>query len=546
MEKELMKNKFFKISFIFLLLCVCITSCKKKEVEIVEEPKKDDVTTFTFFSADSNVSNKFTDMIAKIITEKTGVKLEIYGPESEPSDEIALMLAKGSYPDFIYAKGDLPKLIEANAVIPLDYFIETDGANVKKLYGDQLSRLKYTEENPSIYALSAYEIKTKRYETAGTMQIQHNVLKEFGYPRITTLEEYENILYAYKNKYPTINGKNTIGISLNTDGWYWLLSLSNPGNFVLGYQDDGQWIVNQETLEAQYKFLHPDMHTFYKWLNKMYHLGLLDPESFTQTEEQWREKIKNGNVLGTSFPLWGLKELNSKLVSADMGGHSFAFLPVTAAPEIKDSSLKDYGFSGGWGMSITSTCKNKPLAFKFLDWFCSEEAQILVNWGVKDIHYAIDENGKRYETTNIPGVAGIGKWTYPFPQAGSGYLDSTGNPFVKSSEDSIMKNYSFVEKETLSAYGVKMWTEMFPSPQELGVSTYGQVWLYPLTPASIDLVDRADAFVKQAIIQMVIGDKEDFDSAWKNMQQGLREMGIEKAEIELTNLIKSRMDFWTN
>ena len=51
--------------------------------------------------------------------------------------------------------------------------------------------LKYTEENPSIYALSAYEIKTKRYETSGTMQIQHNVLKEFGYPRITTLEEYK-------------------------------------------------------------------------------------------------------------------------------------------------------------------------------------------------------------------------------------------------------------------------------------------------------------------------------------------------------------------
>lgn len=546
MEKEMKKNKFLNFSFICLLILFLFASCKKKENPIVEETKKDEFTTLTFFSADSNVSNKFTDMIAKIITEKTGVKLEIFGPEIEPSDEIALMLAKGTYPDFIYAKGDLPKLIEAKVVIPLDDYIEKQGANVKKLYGEYLSRLKYTEENPSIYALSAYEIKTKRYETSGTMQIQHNVLKEFGYPRITTLEEYENVLYAYKNKYPTINGKETIGLSLNTDGWYWLLSLSNPGNFVLGYQDDGQWIVNQETFEAQYKFLHPEMHTFYKWLNKMYHLGLLDPESFTQTEEQWREKIKNGIVLGTSFPLWGLKELNSKLIATDMGGHSFAFLPVTASSEIKDASLKDYGFSGGWGMSITSACKNPDLAFKFLDWFCSEEAQILVNWGVKDIHYAIDENGKRYETTTIPGVAGIGKWTYPFPQAGSGYLDSTGNPFVKSTEASIMKSYSFIEKETLSAYGVKMWSEMFPSPQELGVAPYGQVWLYPLNPETIDLVDRADAFVKQSIIQMVIGDKEDFDSAWKNMQKGLKEMGIAKAENELTQLINSRMKFWGN
>jgi putative aldouronate transport system substrate-binding protein len=91
-----------------------------------------------------------------------------------------------------------------------------------------------------------------------------------------------------------------------------------------------------------------------------------------------------------------------------------------------------------------------------------------------------------------------------------------------------------------------MWTDLFPSSQELGVSSYGQVWLYPLPPNTIDLVDRADAFVKQSIIQMVIGDKEDFDSAWKNMQQGLQEIGIEKAEKELTQLIKSRMDFWEN
>ena len=91
-----------------------------------------------------------------------------------------------------------------------------------------------------------------------------------------------------------------------------------------------------------------------------------------------------------------------------------------------------------------------------------------------------------------------------------------------------------------------MWSEMYPSPQELGVSPYGQVWLYPLNPETIDLVDRADAFVKQSIIQMVIGDKEDFDSAWKNMQKGLKEMGIAKAENELTQLINSRMKFWGN
>ena len=129
----MIKNNFFKISFICLLFCVCVLSCKKKKSQIIEEQVENEITTFTFFSADSNISDKFTDMIAKIITEKTGVKLEIYGPEGDPADEIDLMLAQGTYPDFIYAKGDLPKLIEANVIVPLDNFIEKNGANVKNM-----------------------------------------------------------------------------------------------------------------------------------------------------------------------------------------------------------------------------------------------------------------------------------------------------------------------------------------------------------------------------------------------------------------------------
>ena len=128
------------------------------------------------------------------------------------------------------------------------------------------------------------------------MQLQHAVLKELGYPQIKTLEDYENALRAYMKKYPTINGQKTIGLSLLIDTWQWYIDLSNPGNYTIGYPDDGQWIVDSN-LNARYKFLDPEIFQYYKWLNKLNAEGLLDPESFTQKEDVWKSKIASGRVL---------------------------------------------------------------------------------------------------------------------------------------------------------------------------------------------------------------------------------------------------------
>jgi len=56
------------------------------------------------------------------------------------------------------------------------------------------------------------------------------------------------------------------------------------------------------------------------------------------------------------------------------------------------AALKDYGLSGGWGIAITTACKDPLRAFEFLDWMCSKEAQILVNWGIEGVNYKVIDN----------------------------------------------------------------------------------------------------------------------------------------------------------
>ncbi|MDR2701590.1 MAG: ABC transporter substrate-binding protein [Spirochaetaceae bacterium] len=544
-----------KITIVFLAAALLLAAgCKKDGASVSTAGTKKPIS-FTFYTVDSVEDMPFTDPVAKKITEATGVTLLVDHPVGGDQQAIPLMIASGQYPDLIYAKGNLNLLIEAGAVIPLDDLIEKNGKHIKELYGDQMVRLRNSSDDPHIYTVGTYSVKTAYWRTDGTMQLQHAVLKELGYPRMQTLDDYEKAVKAYIQKYPTINGQKTIGLSLLIDTWQWYIDLSNPSNALIGFPDDGQWIVDQNTLEVQYKFLHPDAKLFYKWLNRMNAEGILDPESFTQKEDIWKAKIAAGRVLGLAYPLWGYGEARSSLIKDGMADRTYAYLPIMADGRYKCVALKDYGFSGGWGIAISSSCKDPERAFEFLDWMCSEEAQILVNWGIEGINYRIvdgkrivpDEEQRMAETDPDYGrKTGVGRWAYPFPMRGPAYIDSTGNYITKDSPERIRnQEYLDVEKETLAAYGAEMWTDLFPSTESLGVSKHGAAWQYTLPPDANAKLTEADNYMKNALANLVLGKPANFEDSWQKIVQDLRRMGIEDAGKILTNMVKDKIKLWS-
>jgi putative aldouronate transport system substrate-binding protein len=535
-----------------LILLAGFAGCKKSDAGSSTAGTKNPVT-FTFFNMDLTEDANFDDPVAKKITEATGVTLKVDHPVGGDQQAIPLMIASGQYPDLIFAKGDLTMLIEAGAVIQLDDLIEKKGTHLKKLYGDQLVRLRNSTKDPHIYTVGTWGVRNAVWTTDGTMQIQHAVLKELGYPQMRTLDDYERAIRTYMARYPSINGQRTIGLSLLIDTWQWYIDLSNPSGFLIGYPDDGQWAVNQTTLEAQYKFLLPDAQLYYKWLNRMNAEGILDPESFTQREDIWRAKIASGRVLGLAYPLWGYGEARTSLIGDGMEDRTYAYLPITADERFVCPSLKDYGFGGGWGIAISSACKDPERVFEFLDWLCSEEAQILVNWGIEGANYQViggkrvvpaDEQRRADTDPDYSKKTGVGRWVHPFPQLGRGYIDSTGNYITRDSPETIKQNYLPVEKETLAAYGAEMWIDLFPSSESLGISRHGQAWQYALEPDVNAKVSEADNYMKNALANIVLGRPENFDGSWDRIIQDLRRMGIEEANKALTAMIQDKIQLW--
>ena len=557
------KRKLLSLIMALTLTATCFVGCgskdntanEKSETPLLDAMDKTPIT-LTFFNCDLNEDWDFTDDVAKKITELTGVTLEITHPVAGDAQAIPLMIASGEYPDLIYAKGDTGKLIDAGAIIKLDDMIEEKGDNLKALYGDQLDRLRASADDPSIYTVGTYGVSAEVYEPGGTLQVQHDVLKDAGYPEINTIYEYEELIKNYIAENPTTeDGQQRIGLSLMASDWRWLITTGNIASAAIGIPDDGQFAVNDETGETTYKFTLPEIKEYFQWLNHMNDIGLLDPESFTQKEDTYKAKISSGRVVGLSDAAWDYQDAETTLKSEGKAGSTYARLAVTVSDEYKDQSLKDYGFGGGWGIAISESCENKERAFEFLDWMASDEAQVLLNWGIEGEHYTI-EDGKRVVLPEVQEQkntdpdfgkkTGIGAYVYPFPQRGVGAVDSTGNSYTTTTIESVVANYNDAQKETLAGYGIDNFTEMFPSSEELGISKHGQVWQYTIpSDSDISIIQqKCDDYIQQAITQAILGKPADFDKAWDEIQKTLVSYGVDTLNEEMTALTKERLELW--
>ncbi len=476
-----------------LLLCAGgVYGCSSKEESQIGE---DGILELEFFNKDGE-EDAWSNPVAQALTEATGVRLKIDYPVASQDLKVALMIAEQNFPDLIYAKGDVASLIDAGALIDMTDLIEEYGPNIKKMYGDEFDKLKYSEEDPSIYQLSSYAMGGEIYKSAGTAQIQWAVLKENDYEVPRTLEELENMLKDYLAAHPTTeDGLPTIGITLSASDWHWMITLGNPATSIAdGAPDNGQWLIDDD-YNAIYKFRSEKEREYFRWLNRMYSEGILDPEFATQTHEDYIAKLSSGRVLALFDTDWDYLDAERVLKADGKLDKTYAPLPVTISEEVKCPTLMSQGLVTGQGVGITTACKYPVEAIKFLDYICSDEGQVLVNWGVEGINYEVDENGKRYRTQeeidrsnsdkDYAKNTGVGFYAYPFPTYGAGVLDATGNPYTTASKEAVIAEYDEEQKAACEAWGVDLLLDIFPQPKEFEIPKYPPVWAY-IKPAQLD------------------------------------------------------------
>ena len=509
--------------------------------------------TFEYFNADGKNGN-WDNPVAKAITEATGVTLDVSYPvasQGDAKEDVALMIANDEYPDMIYAKGSATDLYQAGALIDMTDLIEKYGPNIKKMYGAEMEKLKWSQDDPGIYQLSYAGVNQKTLTTGGSCQIQWAALKENDYKYPKTLDEYEKMIKSYLAAHPkTEDGLDMIGITMSASDWHWMITLGNPAGLIADASpDNGQWIIDDE-YNVHYKHVTDEEKEYFKWLCRMYNEGILDPNFATQTDDDYIAKVASGRVVAITDAEWHYSQCEATLVADGKVDQTYVGLPVTLREDQVEKALLYQGTTVGWGIGITKSCEDPVRAIKFLDYLCSDEGQILYHWGIEGENYFLDDDGQPYRTDEEVAKAqsdpdyskntGIDNYT-GFPIYGTGSYSEDGFPYTPTSKESVIANYNEAEKAGCEAMGFEMLTDMFAQPEEFDLLPYSALWAYQQPQELAEKQTILDEIAWPGLVKCVTGTEDEFDGNWESMVQELTDNGLADAEEAMTEFLATKL-----
>ena len=509
--------------------------------------------TFEYFNADGKNGN-WDNPVAKAITEATGVTLDVSYPvasQGDAKEDVALMIANDEYPDMIYAKGSATDLYQAGALIDMTDLIEKYGPNIKKMYGAELEKLKWSQDDPGIYQLSYAGVNQKTLTTGGSCQIQWAALKENDYKYPKTLDEYEKMIKSYLAAHPkTEDGLDMIGITMSASDWHWMITLGNPAGLIADASpDNGQWIIDDE-YNVHYKHVTDEEKEYFKWLCRMYNEGILDPNFATQTDDDYIAKVASGRFVAITDAEWHYSQCEATLVADGKVDQTYVGLPVTLREDQVEKALLYQGTTVGWGIGITKSCEDPVRAIKFLDYLCSDEGQILYHWGIEGENYFLDDDGQPYRTDEEVAKAqsdpdyakntGIDNYT-GFPIYGTGSYSEDGFPYTPTTKESVIANYNTAEKEGCEAMGFEMLTDMFAQPEEFDLLPYSALWAYQQPQELAEKQTILDEIAWPGLVKCVTGTEDEFDGNWESMVQELTDNGLADAEEAMTEFLSTKL-----
>lgn len=546
--------------FLAGLLCVGLlfsAGCSPGTEDDAPSPESEkEPVTFRVLCVDGPWSqNQISDSdINLVLEEKTGVTLEIEYITGEISDQLQLLTASRDYPDVINAGIYHNILYQAGVYLPLDELIEAYGPNIKKMYGDMFYRLEWSGSDPHIYTLGAGDTKEQELKLHG-FQLQNAAARQLDYPEMNTLADFEEAIRSYMEQYPKIYGLETIGLSLLFDEQGFERTVMEPAVVSTGLPYQGDWYVDPNNM-VRFHIQRDEEKEYIRWLNHMYHTGLLDPESFVQNQNFYIRKICAGQVLGLAEDYDWIQYPHSVLRSLGMDTRTYGFYPLTLTEGQTYARVEESGFSGGnMGFAITKTCPEPERFIQFVDYLCSDEGQVLLNWGIEGEQYEV-VNGRRTVIDNIwqkiymdptyRQQVGINAYSDVWPSYWSSPVDSTGNPYSPHTKEQTIDSYSRVEKEVLEHYGFTYWEDLYWSGSEecsLRYSDLSTLQL-PVEREFQKIYQVCKELIRENIKGLILSEPEEFDVKWDAFMTELSESGVQQLEIKMTQQAIKRLYLW--
>lgn len=337
--------------------------------------------------------------------------------------------------------------------------------------------------------------------------IREDWLKEAGLEIPATIDEFENVLEAFKkrnpNKYPLLD---QAGYTYYAS--YEIISRSFSEHGGAWYYDEAAGLMTHPVLSPQFKNYIAKMAEWYK-------KGYLHPQFLENTNQSMVQQLMTADDVGAVFawttdPIqvnkqWSDEGVDKKFVSVIGGLEGPAGKGILGKPRI----------STYFGVNVNT--KNPEAVMKAIDFFLSEEGTWLANQGVEGRNYRFNENGI------LEPIA-----EYDYQSQYNPYTD--GNLF----KDVITGNH-YLDTQR------QFWKDIFFSDERLS-----QVYFDPDSEIvydwsgkeTVNLKAQVETFIMETMTNTIIG-KASIDNWDKAMDQakkiGLQKMMEERTELFLKN-----------
>jgi putative aldouronate transport system substrate-binding protein len=534
-----------------ILALTSVSCAKKADSGAIGSRKPITISVFTDAARQQPAAD---NKVYKYLQDKLGVTFTWDILVGEIAQKRGVMIAGGDYPDMIQINET--QFIDAGALIPLEDLVEKYAPNVKSHYGAQWEKLRSPDGH--IYYLTNFGIMHNKdqspYYGASALWVQKEVLKEAGYPKVVTMDQYFDLIIDYAKKHPTINGQKTIPFTILTYDWH-AFCMWNPPNFLAGNPNDGNGVVDPKTHTYKTFFTMDSSKRWFKKLNELNAQGLIDKTSFTDNYDQYLAKIASGRVLGLHDQRWQFQNADDALRDSGAYNRTMAPLPIvfdeTIKPHYRDVPVPNLGR----GVGISVKAKDPVRIMQFLNDFMSEEVQRTIEWGIEGTDWQYNDKKEPYRTPEQRANWDNVTWQEQnralivrdvFPKWEGSFNDGYPTDLVNyyPEREALARPE---DKELWAAYGVTSNAELMdkdPPPNDIWYPT----WNMPNPPDGSDAqiaLQRCDQTMRKYLPKAILAAPADFEKVWAEYVAQMQANGIDKYEAYMQEQVTKRIADWS-
>lgn len=338
---------------------------------------------------------RYSAKMEEYLLKNFNVKLKKTVYDEDMTERLNLMLSSGDYPECIIGMNwlDAQKWVDQEKALDLSEYVKSDAPDLQSRMGNYLKR--YYNGDGKLYWLAQDWGMGDWADYAP--QIRYDWYKEAGSPDVSTPEAFYKVIKEIAAKHPqNQKGEKTYALGMwkitdttaesfiNTFGGMWGLK---HGWKIDSNNNVKEWINTDEGLKMA------------EYVNQIYRDGMMDPDSFTMTRDEWGAKVSDQRYSGFVGSWWPTGTYGHEVWINKVKDYKedmrYVHFNVTA-PGVEQSTFNAKNAMGN-AVILTDKCKNPGDYVKWFDFENTALGTKLMCWGIPneaDSIWTLDQSGK--------------------------------------------------------------------------------------------------------------------------------------------------------